>query len=70
MAEMGALVDRYQCGWRVGGDVASVAATVVAIGRADLAPRRAGALRGREAFNWDREEQKLVATYDALLSGG
>ena len=70
LPEMGAVVERYACGWRVGGDVASVAAVVASIGPADLAPRRAGARRGREAFNWDREENKLVATYDALLSRG
>ena len=68
LEEMGALVDRYACGWRVGNDVNAIAACVSGVDPASIALRRKGALRAREELHWGHEADKLETIYRDLLS--
>ena len=67
LEEMGSVVDRYGCGWRVQNNVAALAACVSAVDAAGLETRRAGALRARGELHWGHEEEKLVSIYSGLF---
>lgn len=68
LPEMGSLVDRYACGWRVGNTVGDIAERVAAISKSDRASAAIGAVRARAELHWDNEADKLEGIYRNLLA--
>jgi glycosyltransferase involved in cell wall biosynthesis len=67
LQEMGAMVDRWQCGWRVANTVEAIVARVTSITRVEAVAAAQGARRSRSSLVWDNEAKKLVALYRAIL---
>jgi glycosyltransferase involved in cell wall biosynthesis len=63
LKEMAALVDRYACGWRVGGGADAIADCLSRIDRASIESRRAGAARAGGELQWDGELRALLEFY-------
>lgn len=68
LPEMGALVDRYACGWRVGNTVGDIAERVAAISESDRVSAAIGAVHARAELHWDNEADKLEGIYRNLLA--
>lgn len=68
LPEMGALVDRYACGWRVGNTVGDIAERVAAISESDRVSATIGAVHARAELHWDNEADKLEGIYRNLLA--
>ena len=67
LEEMGRLVDRYECGWRVGNTAESIARTVDSLTPERIVRAVAGAKRCRAEMNWQSEERVLVEVYEDVL---
>jgi len=68
LPEMGALVDRYACGWRVGNTAGDIAERVAAISESDRVSAAIGAVRARAELHWNNEADKLEGIYRNLLA--
>lgn len=67
LEEMGALVDRWQCGWRSANTPQALAQRVSAVTPAQRARAAEGAEACARALNWENEAVKLVRIYDDLV---
>lgn len=65
--EMGALVDEWQCGWRVGNTASAFAERIAAIAREERDAASKGAMACAQKLNWESEAAKLVGIYDELV---
>jgi len=61
--EMRALVELYNCGWRVANNPLSIANCISAIDAYSIKVYREGALSAIKELNWARESQKLASIY-------
>jgi glycosyltransferase involved in cell wall biosynthesis len=68
LPEMGALVDRYACGWRVRNTEVNIAERVAAVNASDRVAAAHGAICARAELHWDNEADKLEAIYRDLLA--
>lgn len=64
--DMGQIVDRYGCGWRVRVDEKSVLELIINIQKRDILEKRRNSLNCRKHFCWEREEKKIVRLYEEL----
>lgn len=64
--DMGKIVDKYRCGWKVKVDEKSVFAFIVNISERDILEKGRNSLKCRKHFGWDREEKKIVRLYKEL----
>jgi glycosyltransferase involved in cell wall biosynthesis len=67
LAEMSALVDRYQCGWRVSNESLSIATCVLSIDEQAIKVRRDGTQSAIRDLNWGCESEKLASIYHDFL---
>jgi glycosyltransferase involved in cell wall biosynthesis len=65
--DMGAVIDQWNCGWKVPVDVAALAALVESINPADVARRKIQARRWAEACYWEREVEKYLEMLQSVL---
>lgn len=66
LPEMGGLVGRYACGWRVDNTPESIARCVESLDAGSIATARVGAARARVDLHWGNEATKLEAIYRGL----
>jgi glycosyltransferase involved in cell wall biosynthesis len=66
LVEMAAVVNRWQCGWRVVNTAPAIMARVATLTASDVARAAEGARRSRETLNWETEADKLVVIYRDL----
>jgi glycosyltransferase involved in cell wall biosynthesis len=66
LVEMAAVVDRWQCGWRVVNTAQAIMECAATLTRSDVARAAEGARRSRETLNWETEADKLVVIYRDL----
>lgn len=65
--DMVAVVDFYECGWKVETTSDNILALVENITPHDIAAKKEGVCRAQEELGWDKEEEKLIALYKELL---
>jgi glycosyltransferase involved in cell wall biosynthesis len=65
--EMGKIIDRYACGWRVDNNVMAISSQVNAINKSDLKHAAFGTVRARTELNWEIESIKLRAIYKQIF---
>jgi N-acetyl sugar amidotransferase len=66
LPEMGAIIDKFGCGWRVPPSADAISECLLTIDDRAIAERRAGVLLARNELQWDREADKLAAVYKDL----
>jgi glycosyltransferase involved in cell wall biosynthesis len=66
LPEMAAVVDRWQCGWRVVNTAQAIMERVATLTASDVAGAAEGARRSRETLNWETEADKLAVIYRDL----
>jgi glycosyltransferase involved in cell wall biosynthesis len=65
--ELGALVDRFGCGWKVPGEADRLAEIIDALSDQEILAAAAGARVARAQLGWQDEEVKLLAIYRKVL---
>ncbi len=60
------IVRDYECGWTHEESDEALLQTIEGISPAEIRQKRAGAVRAQQAFSWEKEEEKLVRTYQDL----
>ena len=65
---MGALVERYACGWRVPWGDKELAECVSSIEPSSIGQYKAAAMRAKRDFHWDLEADKLESIYRDVFS--
>jgi len=65
--EMAALVERYDCGWKVAVDVEALLALVETISLKEVRAKSANACGARGHFGWHLEEPTLLEVYRQML---
>lgn len=68
LGELGGLVQRYECGWRVPWGDDALANCVSTIERSAIAKYKAAAIRAKRDFHWDLEAEKLESIYRDVFS--
>ena len=64
--EMGRFVDEYDCGWKVAPDTQSLRALVERLTASELVARRVNTRGSSRLYCWQKEEEMLLAMYQAL----
>ena len=68
LTEMGRLVRRYEFGKLIPEHTPeAIAATINSFTRAEIARCKRASLRAAQELNWDREQERLLAAYEAIL---
>jgi glycosyltransferase involved in cell wall biosynthesis len=63
LPEMGRLVEKYQCGWKVAFDEKAISATIARISTGEIRQKREHVLQCQKHFSWSEEEKKLLSIY-------
>lgn len=68
LEEMGGIVDRYQCGWRMANDIVAIARCIDSVDEIAIENFRRGAIRARQDLHWGRETDKFDKIYEGLAA--
>ncbi len=68
--DMGALVDRYNCGWKVEPEISKVLNLINNVNIEEVNIKKENALKCRDLLSWENEEAKLKKLYKGLLCDG
>jgi glycosyltransferase involved in cell wall biosynthesis len=63
LPEMGRLVERYECGWKVAADEKALMTTITGISTEQIKQKRENVLQCQKDFSWSHEEKKLLSIY-------
>jgi glycosyltransferase involved in cell wall biosynthesis len=69
LPEMGRLVKRYECGWKVAADEKALMAAIAGISTGEMRQKRANVLQCQKHFSWSQEEKKLFSVYFSESGG-
>ena len=68
LPELGAMVDNYGCGWKVGNSADSIAELVSTIDLVAISDRAAGVRLAANEFVWERQGESIESIYTEILS--
>lgn len=65
--DMGAIVDEFECGWKVEINEIEIEKLICSISNRDVENKRAGTERAQKCLSWEAEAQELLRGYRLLL---
>ena len=68
LPELGAMVDSYGCGWKVGNSADSIAELVSTIDLVAISDRAPGVRLAASEFVWERQGESIESIYTEILS--
>jgi glycosyltransferase involved in cell wall biosynthesis len=64
--DVGAIVDKYDNGWKTNNSANSIKNLVTMISSDDILKKKQGSFKAREDFGWEIEEKKLIHIYNKI----